>query len=69
MKIDVKECASILASKDNILILTHAHPDGDTLGCGFALCRALLKMGKMCSVINADEIPKSMIIYMRILLR
>lgn len=58
MKIDVKECASILASKDNILILTHAHPDGDTLGCGFALCRALLKMGKMCSVINADEIPK-----------
>lgn len=58
MRIDVKECAEILAQKDNILILTHAHPDGDTLGCGFALCRALLKMGKICSVINADEIPK-----------
>lgn len=58
MRIDVKECAEILAQKENILILTHAHPDGDTLGCGFALCRALLKMGKICSVINADEIPK-----------
>lgn len=58
MRIDVKECAEILAQKDNILILTHAHPDGDTLGCGFALCRALLKMGKICSVINSDEIPK-----------
>lgn len=58
MRIDVKECAEILAQKDNILILTHAHPDGDTLGCGFALCRALLKMGRICSVINSDEIPK-----------
>ena len=58
MRIDVKQCAEILAQKDNILILTHAHPDGDTLGCGFALCRALMKMGKICAVLNADEIPK-----------
>lgn len=58
MRIDVKECADILKSKDNILILTHAHPDGDTLGCGFGLCRALMKMGKRVRVINADEIPK-----------
>lgn len=58
MKIDVKQCAAILSEKDNILILTHAHPDGDTLGCGFALCRALMKMGKICAVINADKIPE-----------
>ncbi len=58
MRIDIKECARLLADKDDILILTHAHPDGDTLGCGFALCRALMKMGKFCSVVNADEIPK-----------
>ena len=32
MKISVKECADILREKDNILILTHANPDGDTLG-------------------------------------
>lgn len=58
MRINVKKCAQMLAQQDDILILTHAHPDGDTLGCGFALCRALMKMGKICAVINADEIPK-----------
>lgn len=58
MKISVKECADILREKDNILILTHANPDGDTLGSGFALCRALMKIGNICAVINADDIPK-----------
>lgn len=58
MRISVNECAQMLLEKDNILILTHAHPDGDTLGSGFALCRALMKCGKICSVVNADEIPK-----------
>ena len=48
MKISVKECADTLKEKDNILILTHANPDGDTLGSGFALCRALMKIGKIC---------------------
>lgn len=58
MRIDVKKCAELLKKQDNILILTHAHPDGDTLGCGFGLCRALIKMGKKARVVNADEIPK-----------
>lgn len=58
MKISIDECAKLLKEQDNILILTHAHPDGDTLGCGFALCRALMKLGKICAVKNADEIPK-----------
>ena len=48
MRIDVKECARLLLEQDDILILTHAHPDGDTLGCGFALCRALLAKGQVC---------------------
>lgn len=58
MRIDVNQCAQLLKDNDNILILTHAHPDGDTLGCGFALCRALMKHGKICAVINSDVIPK-----------
>lgn len=58
MRIDVKECAGLLKEKNNIVILTHAHPDGDTLGSGFALCRALMKLGKNARVINDDEIPK-----------
>ncbi len=56
MRINIKECADILSNQDNILIITHAHPDGDTLGSGFALCRALLKLGKKARVICADEI-------------
>lgn len=56
MKINVEKCAQILKNQDNILILCHAHPDGDTLGCGFALCRALLKLGKKARVECADEI-------------
>lgn len=56
MRINVEKCAQILKEQDEILILTHAHPDGDTLGSGFALCRALLKMGKKVKTICADEI-------------
>lgn len=58
MRIDIKKCAGLLKEKNNIVILTHAHPDGDTLGSGFALCRALMKLGKNARVINDDEIPK-----------
>lgn len=57
MKINIQECANLLKSWDNILILCHAHPDGDTLGSGFALLRALLKMGKTARVMCDDEIP------------
>ncbi|MBQ7202839.1 MAG: bifunctional oligoribonuclease/PAP phosphatase NrnA [Eubacterium sp.] len=55
MKINVEKCARMLKQKDNILILTHAHPDGDTVGCGFALYLALKKLGKRARVICADE--------------
>ena len=49
----------MLKEKDNILILTHAHPDGDTVGSGFALCLALKQLGKKARVICADELlPK-----------
>ncbi len=56
-RINVEKCAKILRDKDNILILMHSHPDGDTLGCGFGLCRALLKMGKKAKAICSDDIP------------
>jgi phosphoesterase RecJ-like protein len=58
MKIDFNEAVSLLKEKDNILILTHRNPDGDTLGSGFALLRALKDMGKRARLINADPIPK-----------
>ena len=58
MKIDFNTAVGLLREKDNILILTHRNPDGDTLGSGFALLRALKDMGKRARLINADPIPE-----------
>lgn len=55
--ITAREAADFLARRDNFLILTHANPDGDTLGSGFALCAALNKLGKKARVLCPDEIP------------
>ena len=60
MKITLEQTAALLGEKDNILLLCHAHPDGDTLGCGYALCRGLRSIGKKASVLCEDPIPKSM---------
>ncbi|MDD6062612.1 MAG: bifunctional oligoribonuclease/PAP phosphatase NrnA [Oscillospiraceae bacterium] len=57
MKIALQEAAELLRTHDNILILSHAHPDGDTLGSSYALCRALLALGKNAAVLCEDEIP------------
>lgn len=50
--------ASLLRAADRILILVHQYPDGDTLGSGFALCRALLRLGKTARVECSDHIPE-----------
>ena len=42
----VSEAAALLRSFDNVLILTHVRPDGDTVGCAAALCAALRSAGK-----------------------
>ena len=46
----------IMAS-NNFFILTHKFPDGDTIGCAYALCNALLDMGKKAVVLCSDKIP------------
>ena len=56
-QISFAEAAEILKKYDKYLILTHAHPDGDTLGSGFGLCSALRQIGKNANVIGCDEIP------------
>ena len=42
----VQETASYLRTLDDVLLLTHVRPDGDTVGSAAALCRALRDMGK-----------------------
>ena len=54
---DINGVRRILNEKDNFTILTHISPDGDTLGCGFALCRFLRSRGKKANVINGDKVP------------
>lgn len=46
------EAARFFEAHDNYDILTHAYPDGDTLGSGFALCLALQQIGKKARVIT-----------------
>ena len=40
-QLDVQQMAQRLLAADNILILCHKNPDGDTIGCGSALYYAL----------------------------
>ncbi len=52
-----QQAAALLSRADNILLLAHQYPDGDTLGCNFALCLALLRLGKRVRVACGDPIP------------
>lgn len=59
MEINLKRAAQLLLENDDILVLCHAHPDGDTLGCGHALLHMLDSLGKRYRLLCADEIlPK-----------
>lgn len=58
MRIDLRETAELLKNSDNILLLSHAHPDGDTLGSATALAHGLTAMGKKVKVDCGDPIPK-----------
>ena len=56
MKITLEQAVKLLYENDKMLILTHKHPDGDTLGSGFSLCYALRSIGKKVNVICPDVI-------------
>lgn len=45
-----QECSQLLLSKNNILIITHINPDGDTLCSAAALCSALRRAGKRANL-------------------
>lgn len=58
MKVTLEEAAKMLLENDNIVILSHEHPDGDTLGCAYALKIALNSLGKKVKALCADEPSK-----------
>ena len=46
-----------LLRAENVLILCHKNPDGDTIGSAAALMHALRRLGKEAAVLCADPIP------------
>ena len=49
------QTARRLAALDQVLILTHRRPDGDTIGCASALCLALRQLGKTAWVLPNED--------------
>ena len=52
------EAAGFLLSHDNIAILTHRRPDGDTVGSAAALCLGLRQLGKNAWVLRNEEVTE-----------
>ena len=55
---DYSKLADWIARSDDIAIVCHVFPDGDTLGTGLAMKEALELMGKRACVICQDEMPR-----------
>ncbi len=60
MKIDLTTAIEQLKNANDIVILLHQFPDGDTVGSGYALYDALKSLGKRARVECAHAISKSM---------
>ena len=58
-----KECARLLSERDNILLVTHKNPDGDTMGSAAALCSALQRKGKTAWLYPNDAVIKKLLPY------
>ena len=56
-QLNVQQMAQRLMTADNILILCHKNPDGDTIGCGSSLYCALKMLDKEAAVLCSDVIP------------
>ena len=61
----VQETAAALKTFDNVLILTHIRPDGDTVGCAAALCAALRALDKTAYLLPNPGLTDSTTPYFR----
>lgn len=52
---DYRQAAEQLRQQDNILILTHRRPDGDTIGCAVGLCVALRAQGRTAHILPNED--------------
>lgn len=58
MVITCADAAQALLAANQILILTHRRPDGDTLGCASALCQGLCALQKQAYILQNPEVTK-----------
>lgn len=56
--VDLAVAAQRLREAENILILSHKNPDGDTIGCAGGLQWILRSLGKQAAVLCGDPIPE-----------
>ncbi len=64
-ELTLKQTARYLKKHDNYIILTHASPDGDTLGSAYALYYGLNEIGKTACVLCPDVIPNKYDFFVR----
>ena len=57
MEIDYRQAIDFIKKSDNIYVLCHQSPDGDTLGSAFALVNVLRSMGKKANALCSDQFP------------
>lgn len=60
MKIDAARCAALLQAHDDIRLLCHRDPDGDTYGSAMALFDVLTAMGKRVDVFCSSAFPANL---------
>lgn len=56
-EVTLTQACDFLKSNDEYIFLTHAQPDGDTVGAAYSLGYALKGMGKKVKILCADHIP------------
>ncbi len=56
-QIQIADAISRLIKAEDVLLLCHKNPDGDTIGSAGAICWALKALGKQAAVLCADGIP------------
>ncbi len=57
------EAAALLRNQDNLLLLTHRRPDGDTIGCATGLCAALRQLGKTAYLLPNSDATETVALY------
>ena len=63
--IDVSKCCELINDKNNILVVSHIRPDGDTLGSGAALTHALNRLGKTAYLFRNVQVTDKYLPYVK----